>query len=155
MIDNKKFAIAFIVGFILLTLVIGLNNERFIEKISTAKIGEALLYYFISRIDYVIIFSSIFLLRISTPIKEFFAGLTLILAIDILSFPRLPSDAMTAVPSLMANSDYIFMKHLISFTNWNYTFAWKFYYIFMPIFLILLVGYILGLVKLGKRITNS
>ena len=90
MIDNRKIAYIFIGLFIILTLYIGLNNQQFVEKISTGKFGEALVYYFITRIDYIIIFASIFLLRISTPLKEVMAGLAFIFAIDIVYFSRLP-----------------------------------------------------------------
>lgn len=155
MIDKQKLGLIFIISFILLTLWIGINNQKFVTTISSGSFGIAILYYIISRVDYLLIFISLFLLRISTPIKEFFAGILLIWSIDILSFPRLPMQNLTTDTSLMANSDFLFMSKLLAITKWEYTFAWKFYYIVLPIILVLLVGYTLGLVKLGKRLNGG
>lgn len=151
MIDNKKLGLGFIIVFILLVLYTGLNNQKFVDTISSGAFGSAILYYVITRIDYLFILISIFLLRISTPSKEFIGGILLIWAIDITSMPRLPMAGFPTDASFLANSDFIFMSRLIGFTNWDYAFAWKFYYIVLPIILIILAGYILGLVNIGKK----
>lgn len=95
------------------------------------------------------------LLKVSTPAKDLIGGILLVWAIDIISFPRLPMTGMTVDKALLANSDALFMTRILSLTGWEYSFAWKFYYMVLPIILIIAVGYILGFVNLGRRLVTK
>lgn len=152
--DKEKIAVGFIIIFILLVIYIGMNNQKFVVEISSTQFPRAILFYLASRVDYLLIFASLFMLKIATPIKELIAGILFIWALDIVSFPRLPIDAIPTDLSLMANSDYIIMTKILAITQWTYPFAWKFYYIFMPIILVLIAGYTLGFMNFGRRLLN-
>lgn len=152
MIDRKNYALGFVIASIILVLYVGINNQKFVQVINSGNFSLSLFYYFLTRIDYMLILLSFLVFEISTPIKEFFAGILFIWFVDITSFPRLPMSAFPTDPSFLANSDTIIMSKIISLTHWSYNFAWKFYYIILPVILIILVARILGLVNLGRRI---
>lgn len=154
MVDRKNFALGFVIASILLVLYTGMNNQKFIQTINSGNFQLALFYYILTRIDYMIILLSFMIFEISTPIKEFIAGVLFVWFVDIVSFPRLPMDMFPTDPSFLANSDTIFMSKIISITHWNYAFAWKVYYIVLPIILIISIAKILGLVNLGRRFEN-
>lgn len=153
--DKRQFAIGFAVLFIILIIYTGINNDRIVKLVSSMKMPESILVYLLTRVDFLLIFLTLFLSRISTLTREFFAGIALIWAFDIIGLPKLPREAMPTDLSFLANSDAIFMTKLISFTKLDYSIAWNIYYIVFPILLTLLTIYLLGFWRLGRRLNGG
>lgn len=142
MVDKKKFALIVVVLFIMLTIYLYMNNDS-VASIIVQDGLKGLMWYILSNAAYVLIFLSIILFNRGVPFIKNIAGATLLVyAFDIVSYPRFSPSGMPMEVALLASSDGIIMNKLI--TIMPYSSAYTFYYLILPISMILLSLYLLG-----------
>ena len=165
--DKKLFVIMFMVAFIGATIYMYQNNDRLISQIEQNSVSNpltALGYYFVSHIEYILIFITIVWWQKTENknlLKTIIGSGLFIYAIDILSFPRLksiPEGVMNSVAntgsSVFSNSDSIVFNYVIS-KGIPYEQFYTFYYLFLPIIFIILALTLFGWVEFHKKLTNG
>jgi len=144
----------FLVLFGVLVLYSGFHNTEFTMMIASGTL-QGLIYYIISNPAYIIIFAGVLLSNQAAAWKEILAALALIWAFDIVSFPRLPSEALPTDVNFLANSDAIFIEKLNSILQLDYSTMWNFYYIILPLLLVGASAWLLGIRGLGGRVKKG
>ena len=154
-LNKKNIGIGFLVYFVAITLYSGLYNSDYINKILGGGL-MGILYYVVANPAYLIVFFTVIISKTEQVWKEITAAIALIIAIDIISFPRVSSVAFPTDPNFLANSDAIFMgKMMEMFSTVSYHTLWNIYYIVIPIALILGASQLLGFTHFGKKIVNQ
>ena len=151
MIDKKTFAYSFVIGFIFLTWYLYSNNDSVASIIANDGF-QGIFWYIVSNPAYILLFISIYALNTeagfwSNTIGSFF----ILYASDIISYPRLSPVAMPLNNPILASSDTLFITQL---TQWglSYTNSWTFYYLVLPILLIIASLQILGITNFTRTL---
>ena len=154
-LNKKNVGIGFLIYFIAITLYSGFYNSEYVSKILGGGL-MGLFYYIIANPAYLIVFFTVIISETEQVWKEVLAAVSLIIAIDIISFPRLPIDSFPIDPNFLANSDALFMAKIMEmFPTVAYHTLWNIYYIAIPILLILGASQLLGFTHFGKKIVNQ
>lgn len=147
--DKKQFSWIFVAYVVVLTIYTFYNNEVVVATINNNGM-KGFLYYFISNPAYVLLFVSIaFFNKEVNIIRNTLAGFLIIYSADIVSYPRLASSAANS-PYLLASSDGIVMTHLLKL-GLSYSYAYTLYYLIMPIALLIVALWLLGINDFYKR----
>lgn len=150
--NNSTLGRIFLVYFIAATAFIAFNYNTFVSTINAGSIPKALLFYMLANIDYLIIIIAVFYFgRGVNFLKKTLASILLIWAIDIISFPRLSPAGMTTDSAFMASSDAILAKAAVTGGIPYNTFWWG-YYLVLPLLIITIAAWTLGVVELGRLI---
>jgi len=154
-LNKKNVGIGFLVYFIAITLYSGFYNSEYVAKILGGGL-MGLVYYIIANPAYLIVFFTVIISETEQIWKEVLAAVSLVLALDITSFPRLPIESFPTDPNFLANSDALFMAKIMEmFPTVAYHTLWNIYYIAIPIVLILGASQLLGFTHFGKKIVNQ
>jgi len=87
-------------------------------------------------------------------LKNVIGGFVLVLALDIVSFPRLSQVTFPVDVSSLASSDALLVGKIMSF-GVSYSYAWTFYYLVVPIVLIIASLQILGIHNFYQQIVRK
>ena len=152
--EKRKFAIGFTIAFGILTFYLWQNNDRIARTIAGDGIN-GIFWYFLSNTTYILLLISIYLWNAEAGyLKNILGGLLIILATDIVSYPRLPSTGIPLDISILASSDYLFMQKLLNY-GLSYSFSYTLYYLVMPILLLVLALWIMGISDFAKRLVGK
>lgn len=144
----------FVLFFIILTFYLYNNNDDVANIIAHDGL-YGLFWYFLSNIPYVLILISIFVLNPQVGFgRNLLGGFMMVYAMDIVSFPRLSVAGMTTDIGLLSSSDALVMNHILKL-GINYSTAYTFYYLVLPILLILGSLSILGIHNFFKQLTGG
>lgn len=147
--DKRQFAYLFVAYVVILTIYTFYNNEKIVATINNDGM-TGFLYYFISNPAYVLLFISIaFFNREVNIIRNTLGGFLIVYSADIISYPRLAS-SMSNSPYLLASSDGIVITHLLKL-GISYPHAYILYYLIMPIALLIIALWLLGINDFYKR----
>ena len=150
--DKKTFSIGFIVFFVVLTIYLYNNNDRIAAIISNGSAG--FLWYFLSNPAYVLLLLSISYFNQDVTLwRNFLGSFMIIIAADIVSYPRFLTSGIGAEIALLASSDGIIIKTLISY-GFIYETAFMIYYLVLPIILIISALALLGIHNFFNIITK-
>ena len=109
-------------------------------------------WFFITHLSYVLIFVSLLILNSEAgAIKNIIGALLLITSFDILSLPRMDSSGLSADPILLGSSDGIIITKLMEM-GYSYSTIYPFYYLIMPIILVLTALWVLGIHNFFKTL---
>ena len=154
MVDKKTFAIGFIVAFGLLTYYLWQNNESVASTIANNGL-DGIFWYFISNPAYVLLLISIYMLNKDAGALRNIGGTLMILfASDIVSYPRLPESGFPNDLAILASSDGIVMNKLIEM-GFSYSTSWNFFYLVLPISLMLGALAVLGIHNFFKQVMSG
>lgn len=152
--DRKQFALLFTAGFIALTIWIYFNNS-YVEQTIVHDGLNGVLFYILSNPAYILLFFSIIHYNQEMGIiKNIIGGFALVLALDIVSYPRLPQGTMPLDVSSLASSDALLVGKIMSF-GVSYNYSWTFYYLILPIILIIVALQILGIHNFYQQIVRK
>ena len=152
--DKRTFSYIFIGAFIFMAWYLYSNNDS-IASIISQNGFNGVFWYFASNFSYILILVSVFALNREVGlIKNLVGSIFLIVAIDILSFPRFSPVGLTKEVMLLASNDGIVMSKLLAL-GLEYSTAYTFYYLVLPIALILGSVSILGITDFFKRLVKG
>jgi len=152
--DKRTFSFIFLGIFIFATWYFYDNNDSIAQIISHNGI-EGIFWYFISNFSYILILISIFLLnREAGLMKNIVGGIMVIIAFDIVAFPRFSPTELSNDIMFLASSDGIIVHKLLSF-GLTYKTVYFIYYLVFPIALVLGSLSILGITDFFKRLTGG
>ena len=152
--EKKQFAFIFTAAFIALTVYIYFNNS-YVEQTIVNDGLKGVLFYILSNPAYVLLFFSIMHYNQEIGIlKNVIGGFVLVLALDIVSFPRLSQVTFPVDVSSLASSDALLVGKIMSF-GVSYSYAWTFYYLVVPIVLIIASLQILGIHNFYQQIVKK
>lgn len=146
----------FIIFYVGMTYYLWQNNDSVAQIIANDSL-KGVFFYLISNISYVMIVAAIFLLNSQTGfIRNIIASFTFIFGIDILSYPRLllSTGGLTTNVDILASSDALVMRHLLQ-AGIPYQMAFNFYYLILPIILLIVTIKLLGFTNFHKMITGK
>ena len=154
MADKKIFSIGFVIFFVVLTIYLYKNNDAVATTIANDG-AKGTFYYFISNPAYILLFLSIFYLNSEArPWRNIVGSLMIIIASDIISYPRLPTTGFEKELAILASSDGIFIKNMISH-GFSYQTSFMIYYLVLPIALVVGALAILGIHNFFKLILKK
>ena len=152
--DNKKtFAYGFLIAFVLLTYYLYQNNDAIALLIANDGL-QGMFWYFVSNASYVLLLFSIIIINTDTGVGVFRnigGGLMLIYAFDIVSYPRFSPVGLTQDAIMLASSDALFINKLMKL-GFDYSSVYTMYYLVLPIVLVGLSVWILGINDFVKKI---
>lgn len=152
--DKKQFAIIFVIVFILMTYYLYYNDVMIAQTIKDDGL-KGMIFYFASNLAYVLIFVGIlFFNKDKNMVSNILGAFMLIYAIDIISFPRFMSSGMSQDLGFLASSDGVFISRFMEM-GFQYANLHLFYYLILPIALILGSVYILGTDNFIKKIIGG
>lgn len=144
MLDKRQFAIGFVIAFVILVVYIYQNNDQ----ISSTIINDGstgILWYFLTNPAYVLILFSVIYINSDNVIwRNFLGSVMIIVAADIVSYPRFLTSGIGNEAALLASSDGIIIKRLLS-EGFAYNTAFTIYYLVFPIALMVGALAILGI----------
>lgn len=150
MLDKKTFTWIFFGFLIFLTYYLYNNNDQIAQIIANNGI-QGIFWYFISNPSYIMILISIYLLnREAGFVRDLIGGFMLIIALDIISFPRFSPIGISKDTMLLASADGIIVNKLLSF-GLSYSNVYFIYYLILPIALIIGSITILGITDFFKK----
>lgn len=151
--DKRTFSYLFVGFFLLLTIYLFFNND----SIATTIVNDGatgVFWYILSHPEYILLFFAlVFISQSSNKIKEIIGALSIILAIDIVSFPRFSPLGISNDMAFLASTDGIFMNKLLSL-GMAYSTAYTIFYLIIPIVLILFALYLFGYAEFFKRLVG-
>ena len=154
LMDKKNFAIAFVIGFIVLTIYLGSNDVKVAGIIANDGIN-GIFWYVLSNPAYILLIVSIYMINSEAGyIKNTIGAFMIIFASDVVSYPRLLSTGLPADPSILASSDALVVNKLLSM-GFSYSTAHSFYYTVLPIILVVSALAILGKHNFFKTLTGK
>ena len=152
--EKKQFAFIFTAAFIVLTIYTYLNNS-YVEQTITRDGLQGVLFYIITNPAYILLFFSIIHHNQEMGIiKNIIGGFILVLALDIVSYPKLPQASFPLDLSSLASSDALLVGKIMSF-GISYSYAWTFFYLILPIILIITSLQILGIHNFYQQIVRK
>lgn len=148
-VNSSTWGKIFLVYFVVLALYSAFNIESMAATIAGGGfVGIAL--YFVSNPAYVILFFSlIFFNRSVSWWKNVIAAAAIIFASNNVSFPRLLKSGLPAEVGYRASLDSIVAQSLMA-VGWSYDAFWVFYYIVLPLGLIVGAAWLVGWVRFGR-----
>lgn len=152
--DKKTFAWVFVILFGVLTYYLWQNNDS-VAGIIANDGWTGIAWYIISNPAYILLMISIYLLNRETNlIRNAIGSFLIIYSSDIISYPRLPSSAFPQDVSILASSDGLIITKLLK-AGFSYETAWNFYYLVLPIGLVIIALAILGVHNFYKQIKGN
>lgn len=156
MLNNKNFSLIFVVAFSILTYFLYANNDIIANTIATDGLG-GVAWYYLSNVNYVLLIIAIIFINKGSGLpawRALLGALAIVMATDIVGFPRFSPAAFPTDLSVLASSDAIIIKKLMSF-GFSYTYVYGFYYLVLPIILMLVALQSLGIVQFTKSLTKA
>ena len=148
--DKKHFAYIFVAYIIALSFYTYYNNETIVSTISGNGL-QGIVYYFFANPAYVLLMATLLILNKDTNfIRNITATLFILTSADILSYPRLGTSISNDI-NLLASSDGIAMSKMLSL-GLEYSTAYTIYYLILPIVLIILSLWLLGINEFYKKL---
>jgi len=153
--DKKTFAYGFLIAFGVLTWYLYSNNDLIATAIAHDGIN-GMFWYFISNMSYVLLIFAIVILNrdsgVST-IRSLLGAILIIYAFDIVSYPRFSPVAMTTDLTMLASSDALAINK-IKALGFSYPTTYTFYYLVLPLLLLVLSIQLLGIDNFYRKITG-
>lgn len=144
MVDKKRFSIGFLVFFIVLTVYLYDNNDKIANTIANDG-STGIFWYFVSNPAYLLLLFSIFYFNREVEVwKNVVGSVMIIVASDIISYPRFLTSGMDKELALLASSDGLVIHRLLSY-GFVYKTAFMVFYLILPIVLIIGALTILGI----------
>lgn len=132
MFDKKTFGWIFLIGFTILTWYLYSNNDKIASMISADGI-TGIFWYFATNVNYLLLLFGLFIVnRETNSINNFFGGMLLIIAIDLVAFPRFSPSGISTDPMLLASFGGILLKKLMSY-GMSYGVAYTSTHLIIPI----------------------
>jgi len=157
--DNKTKSYLFIIGVFLYAVFTTTQYHKIAQQMASMAWYNSLLLYIFLNLSYlfVIIGSIYFYKKRNNALRGVGVGVFLVILMDVLSFPKCQwatnlVNGCGASDSIMTitNSDFYILKALTEL-GISYKISFIFYYIVVPLILILLIIQIAGLMELNKR----
>ena len=147
--DKTNFGKIVLYSFIGIALALAWFQDFFFDNIASGSLVGILLYFVSDFKNWVIILSAVVLGRrfdIQDDYKSFIAGMLIVVAGDIVSFPRLLY-SQVQFDSMKASFDYIAITKIMEVTSMSYNSAW----------IVCMFGAVklLGIVRFGKNFSSS
>lgn len=155
--EKNKFGKMVLWSFIVGVLALAYFQDYLFDNIAKGTLFGIFLYFISDFKNWVIILSAVFLGRrfdIQDDWRSFMAGILIVLASDIVSFPRLLYN-QTQFDSMKASFDYIAVTKIMEWTSMSYNSAWITFYVIIPIASMFLAVKLLGLARFGKNFSSS
>ena len=154
MVDKKTFSIGFVIAFVILSIYTYKNNDQISSTIANGG-STGILWYFLTNPAYVLILFSVFYFNSDNLVwRNVLGSFMIIIAADIVSYPRFLTSGIGNEAALLASSDGIIMKRLLS-EGFAYNTAFMIYYLILPIVLIIGALAILGIHNFFKVMSKK
>lgn len=151
--DKKLFSYVFIAYVVFLTIYTYKNGEYIKDVIANNGL-QGVIYYFFTNPAYVLLVISIFMLNREIGfVRNVIASFLVIYSADILSYPRLGIE-MTTDKNLLASSDAIVINKLLEM-GITYSNVYFLYYLILPIALLIIALWVLGINDFYKRLIGK
>lgn len=150
--NNSTFGKVFLAYFVVITCLIAFQYQTFVGIIADGGLAKGLLFYFLLNVDYLLLLIAImYFSRGTNFFKRVIATFFIIWAIDIISFPRLSQAGLPPEMVYRTSSDAIIATAITS-NGVPFTTFWWAYYLVLPVILILLAAWMLGIVELARMV---
>mgnify|MGYP001568267427 CR=1 FL=1 len=152
--DKKTFSLGFIIFFVVLTYYLYTNNDSIANIIANDGV-QGTIWYFVSNPAYLLLFLSVVYFNSEAGIlKNAVGALMIIYASDIISYPRLSPAGLGDNINLLASLDGLFFNKMLA-QGFSYSTLYSFYYLILPIVLIIGAISILGIHNFFKHLTGG
>lgn len=151
--EKKTFSYIYF-GYIVLLAIYTYFNSEFVVNTIVNDGMLGIIYYFVTNPAYVLILVTIFMLNRDTSfIRTTIASFLIIFSADILSYPRMGA-VMSSDINLLASIDGIMFNHLLA-SGMSYNVIYTIYYLILPILLLVLALWFLGVNDFYKRLIGK
>jgi hypothetical protein len=148
--NNSTYAKIVVAYIFVITLFTAFQFNTVVSWITTGGTLKGLTVYFLTNVDYLLIFISVmYFTKGVSFIKRIVGSILTVMVIDIISYPRLSPAGLPTEAVMRTSSDAI-MATAATGAGIPYATWWWLYYLVTPIVLSVLILWVLGFWQLGQ-----